>query len=77
VSALREKQARRSAEVRSALSAGPATVARLIARLFPGVTLLGSFLAFSEVLGHLLELERRGVVRRVSARRGERWALAG
>ena len=77
VSALREKQARRAAEVHSALSAGPATVARVIARLFPGVTLLGSFLAFSEVLGHLLELERRGVVRRVSARRGERWALAG
>ena len=77
VSALRDKQAKRSAEVHSALLAGPATVARLIARLFPGVTLLGSFLAFSEVLGHLLELERRGVVRRVSARRGERWALAG
>ena len=77
VSALRNKQARRAAEVRTALSAGPATVARLIARLFPGVTLLGSFLAFSEVLGHLLELERQGVVQRVSARRVERWALAG
>ena len=77
VSALRNKQASRAAEVRTALSAGPATVARLIAWLFPGVALLGSFLAFSEVLGHLLELERQGVVRRVSARRGERWALAG
>ncbi|HLE60364.1 MAG TPA: MBL fold metallo-hydrolase [Thermoanaerobaculaceae bacterium] len=77
VSALRNKQASRAAEVRTALSAGPATVARLIARLFPGVTLLGSFLAFSEVLGHLLELERQGVVQRVSARRVERWALAG
>jgi glyoxylase-like metal-dependent hydrolase (beta-lactamase superfamily II) len=77
VSALREKQARRAAEVRAALSAAPSTVATLIARLFPGVTFLGTFLAFSEVLGHLLELERQGVVRRVSARRGERWALAG
>jgi glyoxylase-like metal-dependent hydrolase (beta-lactamase superfamily II) len=77
VAALRGKQAARSAEIRAALTAGPATVARLIARLFPGVTLLGSFLAFSEVLGHLLELERQGVVRRVTARRVERWALAG
>lgn len=74
-SALRERQAARSSEVRAALAGGPAAVARLIARLFPGVTLLGSFLAFSEVLGHLLELERQGVVRRVSAGRGERWAL--
>lgn len=77
VSALREKQARRAAEVRAALPAGPSTVAELVARLFPGVTFFGIFLAFSEVLGHLLELERQGAVQRVSARRVERWALAG
>lgn len=77
VSALREKQARRAAEVRAALSEGPSSVAALIARLFPGVTVLGTFLAFSEVLGNLLELERQGLVLRISERRGERWALAG
>jgi hypothetical protein len=52
-------------------------VAELVARLFPGVTFFGIFLAFSEVLGHLLELERQGGVQRISARRVERWALAG
>jgi glyoxylase-like metal-dependent hydrolase (beta-lactamase superfamily II) len=76
VAVLRARQAARSAEVRAALTARPATAARLIARLFPGVTLLGRFLAFSEVLGHLLELERQGVVRRVSADRVEHWVLA-
>ena len=76
IAALRARQAARSAEVRAALTAGPATPARLITRLFPGVTLLGRFLAFSEVLGHLLELERQGVVRRVSANRVEHWELA-
>jgi glyoxylase-like metal-dependent hydrolase (beta-lactamase superfamily II) len=74
--ALRERQDTRSAEIRAALTEGPVTVARLIERFFPGVTLLGSFLAFSEVLGHLLELERRGEVRRISAGRVERWERA-
>jgi glyoxylase-like metal-dependent hydrolase (beta-lactamase superfamily II) len=74
---LRERQARRTSEVQAALAAGPVTVAELIARLFPTVSFLGIFLAFSEVLGHLMELERRGRARRISARRVERWALAG
>jgi len=74
-SLLRERQAKRTAEVRAALGGGPATVAQLIARLFPAVSFLGIFLAFSEVLGHLMELERRGDVRRISVRRVERWSL--
>jgi len=76
VSALRGRQARRSAEVRAALRGGPATASQVIATVFPRVTLLRVFLAFSEVLGHLLELERSGEVLRVSGRRSERWALA-
>ncbi len=77
VRTLRDRQEKRAAEMREALAAGPVTVAWLIARLFPGVTLLNLFLAFSEVLGNLLELERQGIVRCFSAGRVERWALAG
>jgi len=73
--ALRQRQARRAAEVGGALAGGPATVFEVMNRLFPRMALLGSFLAFSEVLGHLLELERRGEVRRLSERRRERWEL--
>ena len=76
VAALRERQARRSADVRAALEDGPATAAEVIGRIFPRVTLLRVFLAFSDVFGHLLELERLGAVERVSERRRERWRLA-
>jgi glyoxylase-like metal-dependent hydrolase (beta-lactamase superfamily II) len=77
VTRLLARQRERAQEVLTALAPGPATVARLIGMLFPGVTFLGMFLAFSEVLGHLLELERRGLVRRLSGRRADRWQLAG
>ena len=76
VAALRERQRRRSAEVRAALAAGPATVAQVIERVFPRVTLARVFLAFSEVYGHLLELERRAEAVRLSGGRRERWAAA-
>jgi glyoxylase-like metal-dependent hydrolase (beta-lactamase superfamily II) len=76
VAQLRQRQARRAAEIHAALSSGPVTVASLITRLFPGVKLLNIFLAFSEVLGNLLELERRGRARRISAGRVERWERA-
>ncbi len=75
VRALRDRQRARSDEIREALAAGPLSVASLIARLFPGVKLLNIFLAFSEVLGNLLELERKGTARCVSGGRGERWEL--
>ena len=77
VARLLARQRERAQEVLAALAPGPATVAALIGVLFPGVTFLGIFLAFSEVLGHLLELERRGLVHRVSGRRSDRWQLAG
>jgi glyoxylase-like metal-dependent hydrolase (beta-lactamase superfamily II) len=73
IAKLRERQARRATEIHAAISSGPVTVASLITQLFPGVRLLNIFLAFSEVLGNLLELERRGLARRVSADRVERW----
>jgi glyoxylase-like metal-dependent hydrolase (beta-lactamase superfamily II) len=71
------RQRERAQEVLAALAPGPATVAELIGMLFPRVRFLGIFLAFSEVLGHLLELEHHGLVRRVSGRRADRWQLAG
>jgi len=77
VAALRERQSRRATEVREALAAGPATISEVMTRVFPHMAFLGSFLAFSEVFGHLLELERLGEVRRLSARRRERWELGG
>jgi glyoxylase-like metal-dependent hydrolase (beta-lactamase superfamily II) len=76
VADLRQRQARRAVEVHAALSSGPVTVASLITLLFPRVRLLNIFLAFSEVLGNLLELERRGLARRVSEDRVERWESA-
>ncbi len=75
IAALRERQASRAAEVRAALAPGPATAAQVIARVFPRVRFLRVFLAFSEVFGHLLELERRGEAARLSAGRRERWTL--
>ena len=77
VGLLRARQAWRAGEIRGALEAGPASTAWLIRRLFPGVTLLNIFLAYSEVLGNLLELERQGTVRRLSGGRVDRWELAG
>jgi glyoxylase-like metal-dependent hydrolase (beta-lactamase superfamily II) len=75
VATLRARQDQRAAEIRGLLEAGPVTVASLIARLFPAVKLLNIFLAYSEVYGNLLELERVGAVRRLSGGRVERWQL--
>ncbi|MFZ5784980.1 MAG: MBL fold metallo-hydrolase [Acidobacteriota bacterium] len=60
IASVRLHQERRSRQVAAALRDGPATTAAIVESLFPNVTLLGTFLAYSEVLGHLLELERRG-----------------
>jgi glyoxylase-like metal-dependent hydrolase (beta-lactamase superfamily II) len=76
VETLRARQRRRAAEIRQGLTGGPVSVASLVAGLFPGVTLLNIFLAYSEVYGNLLELERQGVARRLSGGRVERWELA-
>ncbi len=67
------QQERRSGEVLRRLGGGAPTVADLMAAMFPGVRLLGTFLAFSEVYGHLIELEGRGVAGRFREHRRERW----
>jgi len=70
---LRARQDERSEQVLGQLGEAGATVAQLIAGLFPGLRVLGLFLAYSEVFGHLLDLERRGAAARVSEGRRERW----
>jgi glyoxylase-like metal-dependent hydrolase (beta-lactamase superfamily II) len=74
---VRVHQERRSRQVAAALREGPATTAALVDRLFPNVTLLGTFLACSEVLGHLLELERRGGAVRDGLFGADLWQPAG
>jgi len=76
VASVLARQAERAAQVISVLERGGTTVASLLRRLFPGLSSVATFLAFSEVYGHLLELERRGETRRVSAGRHDRWVLA-
>ncbi len=74
---VRVHQERRSRQVAAALREEPATTAALVDRLFPNVTLLGTFLAYSEVLGHLLELERRGEATRDGRVGVDLWQPAG
>jgi len=69
------RQRLRSRQIRRLLARGPAVVAQLLRQLFPGLAPVESFLAFSEVFGHLLELERRGEVRRRVVAGREYWAL--
>ena len=74
VARLLTQQDRRAAEVMARLEGGAATAVELVTAMFPHAGALGSFLAFSEVFGHLVELEARGEVVRVRERRRERWA---
>jgi glyoxylase-like metal-dependent hydrolase (beta-lactamase superfamily II) len=76
VGELRAKQEERAGEILARVSDGPVQVDQLIRRLFPHIGLVGRFLAFSEVYGHLLELQRRGLVRRATVRRREQWSPA-
>ncbi len=75
VAELRAGQASRAAEVRETLAGGPRTVVELVERLFPNRRALAGFLAYSEVVANLLELERLGAARRISAGRVQRWRL--
>lgn len=77
IESVRVHQERRSRQVAAALLEGPATAAAIVDRLFPHVSLLGTFLAYSEVLGHLLELERRGEAARDDRRAVDLWQPAG
>lgn len=73
---VRERQRQRSEQVVGLLRREPADVARLMAVLFPGLAAVESFLAFSEVFGHLLELERLGRVHRRQVGGKDVWAPA-
>lgn len=70
---LRARQEERREQVLTLLDEPGATTAELIDRLFPGIRVIGLFLAYSEVFGHLLDLERRGLVVAVSVAGVERW----
>ncbi len=70
------RQELRARQIRRLLERRPAQVATLLRQLFPGLAPVETFLAFSEVFGHLLELERRGEVVRLRQGRRELWSLA-
>lgn len=70
---LRARQDERAEQVAALLEGNGASVAELVGRLFPGIRVVGLFLAYSEVFGHLLELRRRGLARSVSEGGVERW----
>jgi glyoxylase-like metal-dependent hydrolase (beta-lactamase superfamily II) len=71
-----QHQDERAGEVTVLLHGRRWTTTELVDRLFPRVSLLGAFLAYSEVLGHLLELERCGVARRESHGNRDLWCQA-
>ncbi len=75
IAAVRQRQEQRSRQIQRLLERGPASVMALLRPLFPGLAAVETFLAFSEVFGHLLELERRGRVRRRRHGRRELWEL--
>jgi glyoxylase-like metal-dependent hydrolase (beta-lactamase superfamily II) len=74
---IQRHQGQRALQVISMLGDGPSTATTLVDRLFPNVSMLGTFLAYSEVLGHLLELERSGNAVRERRGRVEVWRSAG
>jgi glyoxylase-like metal-dependent hydrolase (beta-lactamase superfamily II) len=75
IASVRQRQDQRSRQIQRLLERGPAPVMALLRPLFPGLPAVETFLAFSEVFGHLLELERRGRVRRRRLGRRELWEL--
>ncbi|MGE5235505.1 MAG: MBL fold metallo-hydrolase [Acidobacteriota bacterium] len=75
IAAIERHQDDRAGEVSALLEDGPATAMALVDRLFPRVALVGTFLAYSEVLGHLLEFERCGVAARERVDGREFWRI--
>ncbi len=68
------KQELRSRQVWQALGPEPQTLATLLARLHPQARGLGLFLAYSDLYGHLLLLEDKGQIQRLTARGIHRFA---
>lgn len=61
------KQEQRAQAILARLSEKPQTLAEILAAMYPDAHGLRLFLAYSELYGHLLELEHHGLARRVSA----------
>ena len=72
---VRRKYDLRIAHIEQALEAGPKSVRALVAALFPKVTSVNVFLAFSEVLGFLMYLEDAGRVEKIATPLRDRYRL--
>lgn len=76
IALVRRRQQERASHVMSVLAGDGATVGEVVERIFPRIGRIAVFLAYSEVLGHLLELERNGRARRIKGRRRDRWVAS-
>ena len=65
----------RQGSIESHLRGGPLTIRELVTRLFPRVTALNVFLAFSEVAGFLMYLEDLGRVEKLRGRTRDRYRM--
>jgi len=72
---VKRKYVLRIHEMERALSSGPKTVRDLVAAVFPKVTAVNVFLAYSEILGFLMYLEDEGRVERQAGRLRDRYRL--
>jgi glyoxylase-like metal-dependent hydrolase (beta-lactamase superfamily II) len=73
---VRRKYALRIAQIERVLAAGPRTVRDLVGTLFPKVSAVNVYLAYSEVLGFLMYLEDRARVERLSGPLRDRYRLS-
>lgn len=69
------KQEQRSQAICRHLSDKPQTLAAILATIYPNARGLGLFLAYSDLYGHLLELERQGLVVRTNSNGVETFAV--
>ncbi len=72
---MKRKYALRIHHIERFLAPGPKTVRDLVVALFPKVTAVNVFLAYSEVLGFLMYLEDKGRVERIAGRLRDRYRL--
>ena len=72
---VKRKYATRIHQMERFLASGPKTVRELTVSLFPKVTAVNVFLAYSEVLGFLMYLEDKGRVERVTSALRDRYRL--
>ncbi|MEO6326659.1 MAG: MBL fold metallo-hydrolase, partial [Thermoanaerobaculia bacterium] len=65
----------RQRNIEACLGSGPKTIRELVSSIFPRVTALNVFLAFSEIAGFLMYLEDLGRVEMLRERRRDRYRL--